>query len=55
MTSSLLPYIPIMLEALASKPDRRDFYQREPIGRSHKLKKKAKLQKVARKKNRSKK
>ena len=54
MNHSLLPYIPILLEALTSKPDSRDFYQIEPVGRAHKLKKKAKMQKASRKKNRQK-
>jgi len=52
MEPSLYPYLPIMLEALTPKYDSRDFYQGEPIGRSHKLKKKAKMQKASRKKNR---
>lgn len=52
MKPSLLPYIPIMLEALTPKQDSRDFYQREPVGRAHKLKKKSKMQKASRKKNR---
>ena len=55
MTPSLLPYIPIMLEALAPKPDSRHFTPSEPVGRAHRLKSKAKLQKASRKKNRSKK
>ena len=54
MNHSLLPYIPIMLDALTPKPDSRDFYRSEPVGRAHNLKKKSKMQKASRKKNRQK-
>ncbi|MFA5453638.1 MAG: hypothetical protein WC248_08705 [Candidatus Methanomethylophilaceae archaeon] len=55
MTPNLLPYITIMLEALTPRPDSRHFTPSEPVGRAHRLKNKAKLQKASRKKNRAKK